>query len=372
MDEFDFNLGFDPSFFDFNIPDFDFPDFSGFDFNFDFGDIPTFDPGQFDLGFNPSFDLGQYAPALNDPFALPTGDLNLPNFDVSSFLATEPTFGLGDFNPSINALGSFDFVPTSFGPVPELSPETTRLEGLGPSLGAFNPYADMEGNTPFQAVSPPQFGQANLGTAPKSPTSNPLQDAQASYYKWAPLLGLGQLALGLGGGLAGALSGPPERKISQFEKDQAAAEIQLKREQMALQKEIAQMQMEAAMAGSEVAERHPLFESDPRFSTLYNQVTADQSGLSPDNPEIQAMTQQIYSVRRDAAMQEYRRQKDAAIERANRLGTNPAAELAQINEAEQKAMQALLVEAQQAALAFAQSRLDPANQLLQSILRTVV
>ena len=84
------------------------------------------------------------------------------------------------------------------------------------------------------------------------------------------------------------------------------------------------------------------------------------------------MTQQIYSVRMQGLQQEYARQRDAIIERANRLGHNPAAEMAQINEAEQKAMAAVMVEAQQAALAFAQERLEPSTQLLDAIMKTVV
>ena len=47
---------------------------------------------------------------------------------------------------------------------------------------------------------------------------------------------------------------------------------------------------------AELMREYPLFESDPRFSTLYDETTAAQQGLSPDNPEIQAMTQQIYAV----------------------------------------------------------------------------
>lgn len=394
-DDFGFD-SFDPSVFDFSGFDFNFPDFNfDFpDFNFDF---PTFDPGQFDLGFDPSFDLGQYSPFVGDPFAIPTGDLSLPNFDLSSFLA--PTSG--DFNPSLNSLGSYTgFVDTpSFGSVPPL------FNDMGPSF--FGPEGEFPGEADaFNDLSGGGFG-SNVGSADLNSDgeavgankllnevgrfggalqtggtsgTNELQDAQASYYKYAPLLGLGQLGLGLSGGLLGAFGPQPKpRDLSGIEKtevqsriDNAAARLQLDRDALEQQAAIAREKLAGEMSQAELLDRKPLFESDPRFSTLYDETTAAQQGLSPDNPEIQSMTQQIYAVRQQAATEQFTRQRDGIIERANRLGTNPAAELAQINEAEQQAKQALFVEAQQAALAFAQNRLDPSTKLLQAILQTVV
>jgi hypothetical protein len=385
-----FDLGFDPSlsFPDFN---FDFPDFSLQDFNFDF---PTFDPGQFDLGFDPSFDLGQFSPSIGDPFAIPTGDLSLPDFDLSGFLAQDPSFGLGDFQPSLNSFGNFNFTPTSFGSVPELPPDLLGLQdmglnnlsgGLGSNVGAL-PALPGLGGGPLPGLP------ATPGGAPAATSSDStLKNAQADYYKWAPLLGLGQLGLGLGGGLMQALGPQPkpqgpsdiERAKIQSDIDATRSREQLDRDALAQQMEIARMQMEAsggnaelqsdtAKAIAEMNKRKPLFGTDPRFSTLYDETVGDQQNLSPNDPEIQAMTQQIYSVRQQAATEQYAKQRDAILERSNRLGTNPAAELAQINEAEQQAKQAMLVEAQQVALAFAQSRLDPSEKLLQAILGTVV
>lgn len=405
MADFDFgsfDLGFDPSL---NFPDFqfDFPDFSDFNFDFtipDFNfDFPTFDPGQFDLGFDPSFDLGEFSPAINDPFAIPTGDLSLPDFDLSGFLAQEPSFGLGDFTPSLNSLGSFDFTPTSFGDVPPLSADLLNLqslgvnnlsEGLTSNTGAL-PALPGLGGGPLPGLTPATA--ATPGAAPPAGPSSTdaLREAQAGYYKWAPLLGLSQLGLGLGGGLLQAFGPQPkprgpsdiERAKIQSDIDAARERAQLDRDALAQQMEIARMQMEAsggnaelqaetARAIAELNRRRPLFGTDPRFSTLYDETTAAQQGLSPDDPEIQSMTQQIYAVRQQAATEQFTQQREAILERANRLGTNPAAELAQINEAEQQAKQALLLEAQQTALAFAQSRLDPSQRLLQAILGTVV
>lgn len=391
-----FDLGFDPSLtfpdFDFSFPDFSIPDF---DFSFDF-DFPTFDPGQFDLGFDPNFDIGTFSPSLSDPFAIPTGDLSLPNFDLSGFLANDTQFSLGDFNPSLNGLGNFNFTPTSFGEVPELSPDLQSLS-LGPSLAGFGGTAPgtspdllniQEGigmDTPRLNLNP-SFNMAKVdlsggGAGGAAPSGNDaLKDAQAGYYKYAPLLGLGQLGLGLGGALMGAFGGQAKpRGPSDIEKakiqadiDNAKARLDLEREQMELQAEIAREKMGMEAGTAEQLARKPLFTTDPRFSALYDQTTAAQRGLSPGNPEIQAMTQQIYGVRMQAAQAEYARQREGILERANRLGTNPAAELAQLAEAEQKAKDALFVEAQQAALAFAQSRLEPATQLLDAILKTVV
>lgn len=356
-------------------------------FNFDFGNLDfSFDPSIF------NFDPSVFAPPpppqfISDPFAIPTGDLNLPNIDLSNALAKGPTTFNLDFNPSLNGMGQYDFGLTdtdTFGVQPTLSAATLALQNQGGSLG-FNPYADMTGDTPFGPPSFNTFSNDQLDQAASELVSPFPQQAQrtglsadewraeqASNMKWQNLLGLGQLGLGLGGGLMGAFSKPPQRTLTPEEKQKLADDTALAKAKLDLEREQMQMQAELGAMQAEVAERHPLFESDPRFSALYNDVTKQQQGLSPDNPEIQAMTQQIYSVRQQAAQAEYARQRDAIMERANRLGTNPAAELAQINEAEQKAMQALFVEAQQAALAFATSRIDPANQLLQSILKTVV
>jgi hypothetical protein len=414
---FDFSFpGFDTL--DFNVPDFDF---SQYDFTLPSYEVPTFDPGQFDLGFDPTFDLGQYTAGISDPFSIPTGDLNLPNFDLTGYLAAQAP-GSQDFFPSLGTMGSYDF-----GPEPTFNLGDTQFPDLGFELGEGGSPLDasmfgsnlgsLTGAPGPQVSSPealfPDWGLSKrqmdtLGqpkpAAPGSPDA--LKDAQAGYYKWAPLLGLGQLGLGLSGGLMAAFNPPQPRKPSalenaktQAEIDAIRAKIDLERQALAMRAEeaaaaaegagedpreaIARMQNETAIKIqamkaesdrllAEMTRNRPLFESDPRFSTLYDETTGAQQALSPDNPEIQQMTQQIYSTRRAGAAQQYQEQRDAILERANRLGTNPAAELAQINEAEQQADSALLVEAQQTALAFAQSRLDPSQALLQAILKTVV
>lgn len=375
------NLGFDPNL---------FSGLDDFNFNFEMPQLPefnfTFDPGAFDLGFNPSFDLGQYTAQFNDPFALPQGDLSLPTmnifnqqpFDLGSALAQDSGgFNLGQFSPSIMAgltPGSFDIGSQMLGaePVagPALAPTANVAEPFDPKLdlGQYGGGSlSLGGNLAGAASLMPG---TNVGAASGDKFLG-MSDKQ-----WDSALGLSKLGLGLGGSLLGAFGPPPKMNAMQAKEIQAKidamyANTELEKEKLKLQAEMAKKVGGGGGGGGGIS-RSPLFGTDPRFSTLYDQVTAAQQGLSPNNPEIQAMTQQIYSVQQQAAMKQFEDQKAQVLEQANMLGINPAAQLAQIQEAEQQQMQKLFVEAQQQALAFAQGKLDPSNQLLQTILGTVV
>jgi hypothetical protein len=427
----DFNFNIPDFSFDFQIPDFNF-DFQFPDFNIpdvNFGPMPdfTFDPGAFDLGFDPSFDIGQFAQDFADPFALPQGDLSLPTlslglgtpFDLSS--AGASSIADLDFSPSVMA----DLTPASLGEVAPMFPSSSDLPSLSPlsqptfSLDESEPTLGLSSRLNLDNL--PSFSNNEPG-APGKSSNDTLRDAQASYYKWAPMLGLGQLGLSLGGGLFSALNQPEPRKPTALENARQQAEIDairakidlerqalelqremaggpetpedprmaiaelqarnameqaelqaaVSREQMGLEAEVARERMRQEASTAESLRPRSLLGTDPRFSTLYDEVSGAQKTITPDSPEVQQMTQQIYTARIMGLEQEFQRQRDAILERANRLGTNPAAELAQINEAQQQAQQEIMVEAQQVALAFAQDRMDPSVELLNTILATKV
>jgi hypothetical protein len=365
----DFNLD-NLDFGDFGtLPDFSVPDFPSFSFpdltfpNFDFSQQPDFN-----LGFDPSLQLPADFTNFADPFAMPTGNLDLPTLQTPQFTGFSgfpaPPQDL-NFAPPAPGM-----VATDFGAVPSM-PTLAPMANIAPGFDLSNPGAGPFG---LPSLWP---AETNLGGSSPSASAGGPWDALSSFLgskAGTNTIELAKLGTGVGGALLSAFGPHPtvsdplaQDKLRQ-QQAQFDAQMALEREKMQLQRDLAAQQMSA----EEAMARKPLMQTDPRFSTLYDETTGAQKALSPNDPQVQQMTQQIYGARLAALEDTFAKQKDAILENANRLGTNPAAELAQINQKEQDARNSLFVESQQAALAFAQSRLDPMEALLKQILGTVV
>jgi hypothetical protein len=370
----DFNLGFDPSFFDFNVPEFDWWDFGGFDFGggFDLG-LPTdwwsLDP--LALPSMPSYDSFFLMPeggGQPDFAAFGVPPMEMQGLGGPPMTLTDLGFG-GTGAPTVPMLESFR--PGS-DPMVNLMGETQPGLGYDPGWGmdmeSMFAESPLPGGTPYGVPSQPLPGlggpQATpfgipssplpgLGGAGYTPPGTPATAATAaSPSKWDVIAKLaaafGPTALGAAGlGLQAA--NRPERNPLEDEllrakitstglqdslaKDRLAFEKANAAEMRAFQERMQAALLESRKPGGQ-ANITALLQGNPQLASLYQALTAQGTGLAsgPGAPEFQALIDQIAQV--DIA--DLRRQADEQIaqanEAANRLGTNPANIIAKIEQ----------------------------------------
>lgn len=112
-----------------------------------------------------------------------------------------------------------------------------------------------------------------------------------------------------------------------------------------------------------------------KFDTLYQQILKETSDLpKPDENQIAQRSQALVAEQTRDIDTRYKQAEAQILERANRLGENPAGQMAQLQEQKQRELQGLLVKARTQVLAEAQAqqavllgRITPAMQLLASV-----
>lgn len=409
-DDFDFDFG------DFDFSDFDF-DPSAWNWDWDFGDFPVGDPfagldfSDFDWGNFGDFDqFGEFDFDAfgNDPFALPTADFELPDFDIDNVGALT----LPDLDPQLlDLLGGENltdpYTLTRFdagipGGTTLADFDQADLDMLGrPGLGLGDDFPGIPSATNIgspgldAALSLSPQRQLDEALRPTS-LSEQLQRAQIQAMerqgtgRGTDWTGLGQLGLGLAG-LGLKYFGPePERRVDPLDEEERRARIaKINAETERIMNPIFPPRGGGGGGGgarmppppggafnvAEFQRAAGLPEMQARFNALYDQVLKETQDLPKPTPEaLSQMSQQLMQAQVPQIRQDFELQRQNILERANRLGVNPAAELAQVNQAEQQALQQLTVQAQTQALAFIQAqqaalvgRLTPAVQILQQI-----
>lgn len=402
FDDWDYDFEgdwYDPS-------EWDFGDWSG---DFHVGDpFAGLDWGDWDFGDWNFSDWGDFDFAGSDPFSLPTANFELPDFDIGG---DEP-FLIPDMGPSPmsenlldpnvitrfdtgipggTGLGGLDLSEFDIGSdVPALAlPGAANVGGLGGNYAGLSDMLRTGEQEPAALSSTPESVGERIARMMSEREGAPPARVGRGGTDWA---GLGQLGLGLAG-LGLRYFGPePSKKTDPLEEEERRARIaKINAETERTLNPIFPPRGGGGGGGG----GGPLMPPPPggainvaefikaagidaltqRFDTLYNQVLKETQDIPKPTPEAITQTAQtLVQAQMPQIRKDFEQQRQGVLERANRMGVNPAAELAQINQAEQQAIQALSVQAQGQALAFMQAqqaalsgRLTPAVQILAQI-----
>lgn len=356
------------------MPEYDYPfyDYSSPDYSFD----PTsyFNPADYISPFAPefetppAFDFGTYQGEYADPLALPElGGVGFGTFEEAP-LYGPAAYGTQSFEPEFGAgtpyLGGYNIgAGFDFGPLPSAPGDLS----FGGSL--------YGGGLPEE----PRFSLApGLGTFAEPAAAAPSRDV----FGVPGLTGNALLSAGLtaGGGLFNLLSKP---KVDQ---ELRAAQIDAIRAQAEAARAAAARTGGGGGGGGggplrpgglanlqEFQGAAGLTGSAQRFSVLYDQVLKETADLpKPDKKTLDERAAEVEAVESQAVRAKFQEQRAAVQERAIRLGTNPAAELAKIAELEAQELATLRTQARTQALAYMQTeqatllgRLTPTMRLME-------
>ena len=354
-----------------------------------------------------------------DPAALQAQDFNLPIYDPRAEQQSAWDWGGGMpsfYDPGQEMQGGWDW-GALFPQAPE-APVDMFPGGAGLTV----PFDPTQGWQPGPNV-------ANVGGGRLSPMQELAAllkgREQPGWGSPSTIASLGQLGLGAASGLAGFLSkGPQPRKPTpeelallnaQIEQIQAQTErtrnpifppsggggggggprgltpqelaqieaqtrlIDTQRGDIGARTELERTRLEQSRPGGAAnvgafKQAAGLAGQDQRFSTLYDSIIKESQGLPRADPQaISQRAQELVAEQAANVEARYKQAEAQILERANRLGENPAGQLAQLQEQKQRELSGLLVNARTQATAEAKTqmatmleRITPSMKLLEA------